>query len=329
MRMICLRVAQSVTTVSLAMIVLSGCGGGSMSAPAAAATSLPARSGAQESSSSAAAPQPAIAPGVAGAAGAAPGAPVQAKVAASQSGAPPALPNVQTAPSLQMLIQTATMVLEVDRPADALDQIEAVAKSVQGQRTQSSSAYRDNRLFITATLVVPVDHFGDAVAQLRKFGREVSENITSQDVGEEFVDVQAQLTTLTATRQHLQALLDKATKVDEILAVQREITNVQSQMDRLQGRVNFLTRKSAMSTINVTLQMPPTQSAPTGVLGWQPSRTVQTAILSVITFWQQALDGAICVAVALGPPLALFLLGRLLYLRTRPVPPAPTTTVTP
>lgn len=99
---------------------------------------------------------------------------------------------------------------------------------------------------------VPPDRYEQAMRQIRALAVEVtSEKATTQDVTEEFSDVQTQLASLEATHAQLLELLKKATTIDEILKINEKVAATKAQIDRLKGRETFLQRSSELATVTV------------------------------------------------------------------------------
>jgi len=94
------------------------------------------------------------------------------------------------------------------------------------------------------------------------------EDINSRDVTEEFVDLEAQLKNYKAVEQQYISVLARAWTIEDILSVRKELDNVRNNIERLQGRINYLSRQIAMSTISVSL----TSEADVKVFGivWSP-----------------------------------------------------------
>ena len=84
-----------------------------------------------------------------------------------------------------------------------------------------------------------------------------SEVSTSQDVTDEYFDLQSRLKNQQATEEALIRLLDRAESVDHALAVQRELSAVQENVERLLGRIKLLEETSAYSLITVSLKLAP------------------------------------------------------------------------
>src|SRR5204862_3891182 len=120
--------------------------------------------------------------------------------------------------------------------------------------------------------------------------RVVDEQSQAQDVTEEYVDLDARLRTLKASEDSMIALMNKATKIDDILQIQRELTNVRSQIEQIQGRKQVLERRADLAMINLTIREAGAFSRP----GWSAGATVEEAVralggalrgLAVVAIW--------------------------------------------
>ena len=101
------------------------------------------------------------------------------------------------------------------------------------------------------------------LSDLRALGKVTTESSGSQDVTEEYVDLGSNLRNLQASETAILKLMDKATQIQDVLALQRELTNVRGQIERIQGRKTYLERRSDMATITLSLRLPPVETTPT------------------------------------------------------------------
>ncbi len=162
----------------------------------------------------------------------------------------------QAAQQQRIIVRTVDMELEVVDISPTLDAIAGLATDLGGW-VVSSRLRPPTGGFIS--IRVPAGKVDQAVDELRTLAEGVkSESSTSRDVTEEYVDLQARLRNLQATEKALLALLERTGKVEELLAVQRELTEVQEEIERLQGRINLIEQTSAFSLINVNLKVVPT-----------------------------------------------------------------------
>jgi hypothetical protein len=155
----------------------------------------------------------------------------------------------------RMIVRTADMSLVVNDVATALDQIAGLAEDLGGYVVSSRRWQEDeDRLGGSISIRVPAGDFGGAMEALRNLAVEVTnEDTTARDVTEEYVDLSAALKNLEATEQQYLRLMEKAEKVEDILAVQRELSRTRGEIERTKGRIQYLERTSATSLITVRL----------------------------------------------------------------------------
>jgi hypothetical protein len=127
----------------------------------------------------------------------------------------------------------------------------------------------------SVTIAVRADSYDAVMGRLRAMGIKVeSESSTAQDVTDQYVDLDANLRNLQASEDQLLKLMDKAQTVNDILTVQNQLTTVRGQIQQLQAQKQLLDRQIALSTIQITLHLPPTE--PSDQV-WQPLKTVEQA----------------------------------------------------
>jgi uncharacterized protein DUF4349 len=101
---------------------------------------------------------------------------------------------------------------------------------------------------------VPLDEFNPFRDALAKLGEPERSSTDSQDVTDEYYDVEARINTKKAEEASLLKLLEKTTgKIEDILAVRAELGRVREEIERHQGRLQVLAKLSAMSTLTVNL----------------------------------------------------------------------------
>lgn len=164
--------------------------------------------------------------------------------------------GVQTnSPDIQrMIVRTSDMTMVVSDIATALDTITKLAEDSQGFVVSSNQWKENGALLGTITIRVPSGVFDSAMATLRVMADEVtSENTSAQDVTAEYVDLSSTLKNLQATEAQLLEIMKKAVTVDDILAVQSQLTNTRGQIESTQGRMKYLEQTSATSLITVSL----------------------------------------------------------------------------
>jgi hypothetical protein len=192
------------------------------------------------------------------------------------------------------IVKTGYMTLEVADIGKAIDEVAGVAKELGGYVVSSEKHGDGDNTFGRASIRVPADRFDEAFDRLRKLAVNVpNESTQSQDVTEEYTDLQSQLRNLEATEAQYLELLKKAEKVEDILAVQRELSNVRGQIEQVKGRIQYLERTSDMALIEVNLQ----KTKPIGGTGWSALETLKSAARGLITFGKALANIAIWLAI--------------------------------
>ncbi len=155
----------------------------------------------------------------------------------------------------RIIIREVDMALVVDEIQGAIDEIAELAESAGGWVVDSG---RWSLHSGSISMRVPADVLDDTVAELRLLANKVdAENTSSRDVTDEYVDLGARLTNQQATQKALLSLLERATTVEAALEVQRDLTRVQEEVERLSGRIKFLEESAAFSIIRVNLSLAP------------------------------------------------------------------------
>ena len=105
------------------------------------------------------------------------------------------------------------------------------------------------------TLRIPVDSFDNAISRIRHLsGVKVNSVQTSaKDVTSQYVDLQARIHSLQATRSTYLRILEKASTIGEILSVQQRVNDVQTQIEQLQGQLNVLADQTSLGTLTVSV----------------------------------------------------------------------------
>jgi hypothetical protein len=153
----------------------------------------------------------------------------------------------------QMIIYTADFSIKVDKAAEAADKLRALAEKNAGWVSALNKTVDDSgNTRVNMQVRVPSGKFMDVVSGLEGMGKVDSENLKTENVSEEWVDLNARLGVKQLRKQQLEALLKRAQSTEEIDRRQQEINAVQEEIERIQGRQHFLQNQVALSTLNVT-----------------------------------------------------------------------------
>lgn len=219
----------------------------------------------------------------------------------------------------RMIIYTVDMDIVVKDTATAMTQIENLASEIGGFISGSNSWKDEGLLRARITLRVPAAKLDEALTQIRGLALDVeSESRGSEDVTEQFTDLEARLRNLRATEGELLELLktrqETTGDTEAILEVHRYLTDIRGQIEQIQGRMNYLSNLSALATIQVSLT-PDALTQPIVVGKWQPQGTALQAIKALINALEFLVDALIWILLFMAPVLIIILLPLFLILR--------------
>ena len=181
------------------------------------------------------------------------------------------------------IVRTASLTIQVNDISQALADIAALAAGFEGYVVSSSQRADDddNTASGQISIRVPATQYDAALQKLRELAvKVVYENSNSQDVTEQYTDLQAQLRNYEATEAQYLELLKKAENVKDMLEVQEALSNVRGNIERVKGRIQYLERTSETSLIQVSL----TKVKPIGESTWDVPGILKGAVDGLIAF---------------------------------------------
>lgn len=132
-------------------------------------------------------------------------------------------------------------------------QLSEKIKRYGGYISQEEQSQTDYQIQNSVVIKVPVEQFESALNDLTKDVSKLNEkNISSEDVTTQLVDGKSRLEAKKQVRLRYLDLLKQARNMEEVLTVQKEINDIQEDIELVNGRINTLSHESAMSTINFT-----------------------------------------------------------------------------
>lgn len=236
----------------------------------------------------------------------------------------------------RMIVKNADVKLTVKDTDIAIDRTTQIVGDSGGYIVSSRVWYQDyygnNLKYASISIGVPVDEFEKVLSKLRGLAIKVEDETASgDDVTKQYVDLQSQLTNLEATRARIQDFLKDAKTVDEALRINQELSNVEGQIEQIKGQMNYLSDRSAYSTITINLEpefpvLTPTPTStprPTATpIPWNPGETFTDAKNTVTVLYQGIANFLIWLGVVILPillPPALILWGIWKWLNRKPV----------
>jgi len=217
----------------------------------------------------------------------------------------------------RQVIANANISLVVADTATALTGIEQVVSDLGGYVADMDLAkggYDDSEFLRgSITLRVPATSLEDALELLQALATDINYlNVNRQDVTDQYSDLDARLRNLRATETELLALLTEVrerpnSKVEDILAVHRSLTQIREEIETLQGRKNLLDNQIGFSAIWVEL-IPDSVFRPIVEEPWSASGPVRNALRALVATLQGLLTALIWAVLYLAPLLLVFLI---------------------
>jgi len=158
------------------------------------------------------------------------------------------------------IIKSAAVSVEVAKGTfeESMVKVTKIAESMGGYVSNTESySDADGKLTSGRIIIrVPGEKFNNAVDEIKKAGELKSISISGQDVTQEYVDLESRLKNYEAQEKVLLDLMNKSTSVQDSIEVEKELSNVQGEMEVIKGRMNYLDNMVGFSTIDVTIAEP-------------------------------------------------------------------------
>ena len=204
----------------------------------------------------------------------------------------------------RMIIRNGYLNLVVKDTLATQTEIGRLMDSVDGYIfSEDSYRYAEGLTQVEMSLRVPADRFDEAMAQLREMATEVTrDSVSSDDVTEEYVDLESRLRALEVKATKLEELMDRAEDTEAVLQVYQELSATQQEIEHVKGRMKYLERSAALATIDVSLT-PDELAQPVEIAGWRPQGTLKQAVEALIHTAQFLVEALIWILIYIVPVL--------------------------
>ncbi len=156
------------------------------------------------------------------------------------------VPETPDVPELaRQVIHRAVLGLVVVSRSEAEAAVIQIARGMGGHLQQSDAR--------TIVVRVPAARFEEALAAIGRLGELVRREVSAADVTEELFDLDIRIENARQARERLLAHLAASQELEHTLALERELTRVTEELERMEGRRRFLAAQVALSTITVHL----------------------------------------------------------------------------
>lgn len=216
----------------------------------------------------------------------------------------------------RLVVKDTTLSLQVKNVADTISEIEKTAKDAGGYMVESDLSKPEFAASGNITVRVPEDKRSEALATFKNLAiKIVSEHVSGYDVTDQYTDLQAQLEVLNKTKTKFEEILDKATQVPDLLNVQRELINLQTQIDQVKGQQKYYEQSAKLSKVTIYLSTDDLSLPYAPDQSWRPVVIFRQAVRSLIGTLRSF--GSLIIWLVVYLPILLPLLGLLYFLKKK------------
>jgi hypothetical protein len=132
---------------------------------------------------------------------------------------------------------------------------------------------------------VPVDSFESLVDSILPLGELERNNRTSQDVTEQYYDIEARIKNKKVEEQTISKLLERTGKLEDVLKVEMELSRVRGEIEQFEGKIRVLENLSSLATLTLNVREREKYAPPPPVAAdfpTQVARTWNASLLSLV-----------------------------------------------
>ncbi|MCC7117087.1 MAG: DUF4349 domain-containing protein [Anaerolineales bacterium] len=237
----------------------------------------------------------------------------------------------------RMVIKNADLAIVVSDVEARMKAINDLAVNMGGYVVSSNlyQSYTNDYVEVPEASVVirvPSEKLKEVLESITKDTVEVqNENVTSQDITPDYVDLKSRLKNLESAEAQLEDIMKNATETEDVINVFNQLTYYREQIELVKGQMKYYEESVALSAVSVRIIAEETIQ-PIKVAGWEPKGVARDAIQNLIYFFQDFISFLIYFTlntlpklIVISIPLYLVFLGlRVVYrkLRRNKVKPA-------
>jgi hypothetical protein len=224
---------------------------------------------------------------------------------ASAGGGGAQVADAAAAPPTLLIVRTGTLELEVASLATSVASAGDVVSRAGGYISGSDEAATGDNASASVSYRIPASVWDSTLDGIRRVATNVRhQQVTSEEVSGQVVDLGARISNLRATEAALQAIMARAAKISDVLDVQKQLTDTRGEIERLVADKTQLEGRAAYGSLTVTYHLPAPPAVVTAQKGWDPAADVDRATGKLIAIGQRATTVSIFLAIV-GLPLLI------------------------
>ena len=224
---------------------------------------------------------------------------------AATTGEPAQVAAIQ--PLSLLVVHTGTLTLEATSIDDSVSAASAIVARAGGFVAGSKEAGTGSDANAVVSYRIPATAWESTLAAIRGIGTVRNQEIKADEVTGTVLDLGARITNLRSTEAALQAIMAKATRIEDVLAVQKQLTDTRGQIEELATKKSGLENQAAFGSLTVTFRLPAPPPTPRPTVRpaiWDPGADAAAASAKLVRIGQKAGTAGIWFAIVGLPLLA-------------------------
>jgi hypothetical protein len=211
----------------------------------------------------------------------------------------------------RLVIKNGSLSIVVPDPSKSMDNISKMAEEMGGF-VVTANMYKqelEGGLQVprgSITIRIPAERMNEAMGRIKAESNQdpISENINSQDVTSDYIDLQSRVKNLEAAEAELTEIMKSATKTQDVMAVYNQLVQIREQIETNKGQIKYYEQSAALSAISVEL-IADEAVQPLKIGGWQPEGVAKHAVQALIDTMQFLVEAIIWIVIYILPVLAI------------------------
>ncbi|KUK79242.1 MAG: hypothetical protein XD95_0530 [Microgenomates bacterium 39_7] len=189
------------------------------------------------------------------------------------------------APAQERMVATDTSIsIKVEDVSQTMTQINQLASQYQGYMVNQNIRQPEEGASGNISIRVKSDQLENFLESVRNLGiRVVSETVSGRDITDQYTNIEERMRVLATTKNRFEEILNNATEISDMLEAQRELLNLQSQIDSLEGQRRYLLESSDYSLVSVYLATDEMALPYAPAQAWSPKAIFRQAVRSLVT----------------------------------------------
>lgn len=216
----------------------------------------------------------------------------------------------------RIVIQDTGLSLQVKDVSKTINEIEETTKTLGGFLINSNLTKPDTAANGSISIRIPEDKRKQAMEAFKSMAvKVVSESVSGTDVTDQYMDIDARIEVLNKTKTKYEDILQKAEKVNDLMNVQQELINLQSQIDSLKGQQKYYEQSAKLSKIVIYLSTDELALPYAPTNEWRPAVVFKEAVRSLVGMFRGI--GSLIIWAIVYIPILIPIILVIFYLKKR------------